>query len=68
MPKDGYVDQDRFVILVEKDGVKVRIEYLIEGINDDDSVEGVCDQASRKISAIQSTFDDSSSSQIRSIT
>lgn len=34
-PNEGYVGQDRFVMQVEKNGVKVRIHYLIETIDDD---------------------------------
>lgn len=29
-PNDGYVGRDRFAMQVEKDGVKVRIEYVME--------------------------------------
>jgi hypothetical protein len=34
-PNEGYVGQDRFAMQVEKDGVKVRIEYLIEAVAED---------------------------------
>ncbi len=30
-PEKGYIGRDNFEILVEKDGVKVRLHYLIEG-------------------------------------
>ena len=60
MPKEDYFGRDNFVMQVEKDGVKVRIEYLIEGIDDDAAEEGVCDQESWKISAIAPTFDNAS--------
>lgn len=36
MPNAGYVGQDHFVIQVEKNGVKVRIQYLIEGVAEDE--------------------------------
>lgn len=36
LSNQGYVGRDRFVMLVEKGDVKVRIEYLIEGLNDNE--------------------------------
>ncbi len=30
-PNEGYIGRDHFEILIEKDGIKVRLNYLIEG-------------------------------------
>jgi hypothetical protein len=60
MPKDGYVGRDNFVMQVEKDGIKVRIEYQIEGINDNESEEGICDEGHWKISANRPPLDNAS--------
>lgn len=35
-PQAGYVGQDRFVMQVEKSGIKVRVEYLIENVPADE--------------------------------
>lgn len=51
LPNQGYIGRDHFVLLVEKDGVKVRIEYLIEGLDNDESDVGFCDSEHWKISA-----------------
>ena len=60
MPNQGYVGQDRFVLLVEKNGVKVRIEYLIEGLDNDEADVGICDPDLWKISATTPVFNNSS--------
>ena len=60
LPNQGYIGRDRFVLLVEKDSVKVRIEYLIEGLDNDETDVGICDKEHWKISAITSTFDNAS--------
>jgi hypothetical protein len=36
-PDAGYIGQDRFVMQVEKNGVKVRINYLIESVHPDEA-------------------------------
>jgi hypothetical protein len=50
MPNDGYVGEDRFVMQVERNGVRVRIQYLIEGIEADDMNAGHCTTEHWKIS------------------
>lgn len=50
LPNQGYIGRDRFVLLVAKDGVKVRIEYLIEGLDNDEADVGICDSEHWKIS------------------
>lgn len=50
-PKDGYEGKDRFVMDVEKDGVKVRIHYLIEVIDEIVTESGVCNREQWKISS-----------------
>lgn len=60
MPEKGYVGRDNFVMQVEKDGAKVRIEYLIEGLDEDEPTTGICNQEHWKISAVISTFDNAS--------
>ena len=57
MPEDGYVGRDNFIMQVEKDGVKVRIEYLIEGLDEGEPATGICNQEHWKISAITPTLD-----------
>jgi hypothetical protein len=52
MPNVGYIGRDNFVMQVEKDGVGVRIEYLIEGLDEDEPVTGICNSGEWKISAI----------------
>ncbi len=49
-PQAGYVGQDRFVMQVDKNGVKVRIQYLIESMNADEPSIGYCDPETWKIS------------------
>lgn len=48
-PQAGYVGQDRFVMQVERNGVKVRIQYLIESMNADEPSIGYCDPETWKI-------------------
>ncbi len=60
MPNNGYVGRDHFVMQVEKDGVKVRIEYLIEGIDDEEAKVRFCEQESWKISSITPNLDNAS--------
>lgn len=50
-PQAGYVGRDRFVMQVEKDGVKVRIQYLIEGLDEEEAGTGICNPESWKISS-----------------
>lgn len=47
MPNAGYVGQDHFVIQVEKNGVKVRIQYLIEGVAEDEPTTYIGDDGER---------------------
>lgn len=56
-PSDGYVGQDRFVIQVERNGVKVRIQYLIEGLDENEPSIGICNPETRKISFTTPTID-----------
>lgn len=70
MPNNGYVGDDNFVMQVEKDGVKVRIEYFIEGLTDDEPTTSIGDDGERqgiycqpdewKISANTSIIDNAS--------
>ena len=48
--KEGYYGQDTFVMQVEKNGVKVRIEYLIEVARRDESTTYLCNPEQWKIS------------------
>jgi hypothetical protein len=49
-PTKGYEGQDRFVMDVEKDGVKVRIHYLIQVLPDWEPPLGYCEEGQWKIS------------------
>lgn len=60
MPEDGYFGRDNFIMQVEKDGVKVRIEYLIEGLDEGEPATGICNQEHWKISANTSNLDNAS--------
>jgi hypothetical protein len=51
MPTEGYVGEDRFVMQVERDGIKVRIQYLIEGLDKREPSVGVCEPDHWKISS-----------------
>lgn len=46
-PKEGYFGQDRFVMQVEKDGVKVRIQYLMEVVLEDEPTTYIGDDHER---------------------
>jgi hypothetical protein len=35
-PEEGYIGKDRFVMQVEKNGIKIRIYYVIEGLSDEE--------------------------------
>ena len=48
MPEDGYIGRDNFGMQVEKDGVKVRIEYLIEALTDDEPTTFIGDDGERQ--------------------
>lgn len=50
-PKEGYEGHDPFVMDVEKNGVKVRIHYLIEVLPDWEPALGYCEKGQWKISA-----------------
>lgn len=47
IPKEGFVGQDRFVMQVEKDGVKVRIHYLMEVVLEDEPTTYIGDDYER---------------------
>ena len=49
-PAEGYVGKDHFVMQVEKDGVKVKIRYVIEVLRDDEPNQGFCEPGIWKIS------------------
>lgn len=49
-PTEGYVGNDRFVMQVEKDGVKVRIHYLIKVLEEYEAESGMCKPEQWKIS------------------
>ena len=49
--KEGYYGQDRFVMQVEKNGVKVRIQYLIEVVREGESTSYLCNPDAWKISS-----------------
>ena len=51
LPEEGY-GKDRFVMQVEKNGVKVTIHYVIEVISDEESPRGICDPDIWKISLL----------------
>jgi len=57
--KEGYSGQDRFVMQVEKNGVKVRIQYLVEVAGEGESTTYLCNPASGswKISSTTPAFD-----------
>jgi hypothetical protein len=55
MPNGGYVGKDRFVLQVEKNGVKVRIQYMIEGLDEEENASGWCNPETWKISSTVST-------------
>lgn len=67
VPNAGYIGRDRFVMQVEKNGVKVRIEYLIEGLGENEPQAneiGLCDPEQWKISTNALTPDALQSLQI----
>ena len=47
-PENNYVGRDNFVMQVEKDGVKVRVEYLIESLSDDEPTTYIGDGGERQ--------------------
>lgn len=47
-PGNNFVGRDNFVMQVEKDGVKVRIEYLIESLSDDEPTTYIGDGGERQ--------------------
>jgi hypothetical protein len=51
-PEEGFYGQDRFVMQVEKNGVKVTIHYVMEIITDEESPRGVCELGDWKISLL----------------
>jgi hypothetical protein len=51
MPNVGYLGQDKFVMQVEKNGVKVRIRYLMETVPADEPTNYLCNPDIWKISA-----------------
>lgn len=55
--KEGYSGQDRFVMQVEKNGIKVRIQYLIEALAEEESRVGYCNLEQWKISATTPALD-----------
>ncbi len=55
MPDAGYFGKDRFVMQVEKNGVKVRIQYLIWAIEDSEPEIGICNPERWKISSPSDT-------------
>lgn len=57
MPNDGYFGQDRFAIQVEKNGVKVRIQYLIEVAAEGEAADYLCDRSYWKISSSTPSID-----------
>lgn len=50
-PTDGFVGADHFSVLIEKDGVKVRIEYVVEMIERNDSPVNYCNPETWKITS-----------------
>lgn len=59
-PSEGYVGQDRFVMQVDKNGVKVRIQYLIAVPFADEPTGHMCNPEHWKISATTPTLDNAS--------
>jgi VCBS repeat-containing protein len=57
---EGYSGQDRFVMQVEKDGVKVQIQYLIEVPAEGESADYLCSPDIWKISATTPALDNAS--------
>ena len=58
LPKAGFVRTDRFVMQVEKSGIKLRIYYVMKALDDVEAVVGYCPKDVWKIS--QSDFDSGS--------
>ena len=56
-PSESYVGQDRFVMQVEKNGVKVRIQYLIEIPLEDEPSGHMCNPEHWKISSTTPALD-----------
>jgi hypothetical protein len=52
LPEEGYYGKDRFVMQVEKNGVKVTIHYVIEVISDEESPRGICNPEEWKVSLL----------------
>jgi hypothetical protein len=50
IPREGYYGEDRFVIQVEKNGVKVTIHYVVVTIDDEDHPINYCNPDRWKIS------------------
>lgn len=50
-PEAGYVGKDRFVMQVERNGIKVRIQYLIDGLDEVEPSTGICNPETWKISS-----------------
>lgn len=57
MPAEGFSGRDHFVMQVEKDGVKVRIQYVMEALDDLDTPTGRCHRGYWKISATSPELD-----------
>ncbi len=50
LPKAGFIGTDRFVMQVEKSGIKLRIYYVIKALHDEEAVDGNCRVTDWKIS------------------
>ena len=59
-PNRGYIGRDHFVMQLDKKGVKVQIEYLIKGLEEDEPETDICTPEEWKISAIISAHDNAS--------
>jgi hypothetical protein len=70
LPEEGYYGKDRFVMQVEKNGVKVTIHYVMVVISDDESPRGHCNPEEWKISLLDSnvSFSDLSGASVAQTT
>ena len=52
LPQAGFVGADRFVMQVEKSGIKLRIYYVMKALDDVEAVAGYCPKERWKISQV----------------
>lgn len=59
-PTEGYVGQDRFVMQVERNGIKVQIQYLMETVEENEPTSDLCNPGMWKISVTTPALDNAS--------